>query len=136
MTKTPDYTVHLTLTPEQAMMVEKACELYARLKIGQFNRITEMMLDVRNVDEYCKRRNDADDLLRVVACIIFGRNQYNQPDCKKDSEHHRAWNIYAALRYKRCWHDNPDGGIGVCFDEPYPWGGEPVPKCEIQEAEP
>lgn len=121
----------LTLTPEQARVTRDALELYARLRIGQFNRITELMLEVRNVDDYCARRDVADDLLKVVANIIFGRNQYGQPNALKDKLHHRAWNIYHMIRYKMAWHENPKGGFGCHYDKPYPSGGEPVPECEI-----
>lgn len=121
----------LTLNKEQALLTRDALELYARLKIGQFTRITELMLDVRDVKDYCERRDTINDLFRVIAGLFFGRNSYGQPDCKKDAEHHRAWNIYTALRYQIAWHDNPKGGIGCCYDEPRPWGGEPVPRCEI-----
>ena len=119
----------LTLTREQAQVAQNALELYARLKIGQFDRITELMLDVRSVDEYCKRRDLANDLLQIVAGIIYGKNAYGYPDVQ------RAWNIYATLRYHMAWHDNPEGGIGCCYDEPYPWGGEPVPGCKVVEGE-
>ena len=125
----------LELSREQAIMVKDACELYARLRLGQFNEITEKILDVRNVKEYCERRDLANDILKVAACIILGRNIHMQPDGKKDALHNRAWNIYTAIRYKMAWHDNPDGGYSVCFDSPYPWGGDPVPKCTILESE-
>lgn len=125
----------LTLTRDQALVAQNALELYARLKIGQFNRISELMLDVRSVDEYCKRRDLANDLLQIVAGIIYGKNTYGYPDVQKDALHHRAWNIYATLRYHMAWHDNPEGGIGCCYDEPYPWGGEPVPGCKVVEGE-
>lgn len=124
----------LTLTREQAITAQNALELYARLKIGQLDRITELMLEARSVDEYLQRRNDANDLLKVVACIIFGRNEYGKPDCQKDALHYRAWNIYAALRYQMAWHDHPEGGWGVHFDKPYPLGGEAVPECRVESA--
>lgn len=123
--------VELILSREQAEMVKDACELYARLRIGQLERIVEMMLDVRGAEDYCERRDTATALLRTVACIIFGRTAYGSPDCKKDALHHRAWNIYAALRHSLAWHDNPQGGWSVCYDEPYPWGGEAVPECRV-----
>ena len=125
----------LELSREQAIMVKQACEMFARLKIGQFERITEMLLDVQNAKDYCERRDLANGLLKAVACIIFGSNKYGTLDVKKDRYHHRAWNIYAAIRYKMAWHDEPKGGWAVCFDEPYPYGGEPVPKCTIVERE-
>lgn len=125
----------LTLTREQARVAQNALELYARLKIGQFDRITELMLDVRSVDEYCQRRDLTNDLLKIVAGIIYGKNEYGQPNCKKDDAHHIAWNIYATLRYHMAWHDRPEGGWGVCYDKPYPWGGQPIPDCKTVEGD-
>lgn len=123
----------LTLTREQASIVEDACELYARLKIGQFNRITEMMLRVSASEDYCFRREIANNILKSAACIIFGMNAYGMPDCKQDTEHHRAWDVYQVLRYTRSWHDHPEGGFTVNFDKPMTFIGEPLPECEIVE---
>lgn len=129
--KTSEEKYILTLTRDQAIATMDALELYARLRIGQFNRITELLLDVQNADDYCKRREIANDLLNIVACVIFGKNAYGHPDCKKDKLHSRMWNIYAALRYKMAWHDHPEGGWTVNFDEPFPWDGEAVPDCKV-----
>lgn len=126
--------VVLELTREQAMTVERACELYARLKIGQFDRITENFLDFGlDVDEYCERRDTANDLLKVAASVIYGRSYYGRPELK-DIEHKRAWEIYATLRHARSWHDNPNGDHMSCYyDEVRPESGDPLPKCEIKE---
>lgn len=122
----------LTLTREQAATARDALELYARLKIGQFNRITEMMLNVKSVDDYCKRRDLANDLLKIVAGIIFGRNIYGTPDVHADAEHHRAWGIYATLRYHMAWHDKPEGNSwSVDFDKPYSMDDQPLPECKV-----
>lgn len=127
----PEEQYILTLTRDQAVMVKQACELYARLRIGQFEHITEKILDVRDVTDYCNRRDSANDLLKAAACIILGKNIYGTPEGKKDKPHCRAWNIYAAIRYCMAWHDNPEGGWAVCFDKPFPWGGEAVPECKV-----
>lgn len=123
----------LTLTRDQAEVVKNALELFARLKIGQFNRITEMMLNVRDVDDLCKRRDEADRLLKSAACFIYGRNPYGQPDAKQDDLYHRAWSVYEIIRYTMAWYDNPDGGFGCCYDEPMPYGDEPRPECGVIE---
>ena len=76
----------LTLTPDQEYIIEMACELFARLKIGQFNRITEMILPPdTDIDDYCRRRDDANDALQLAARLIFGRNAYNQTNVTKDT---------------------------------------------------
>lgn len=123
----------LTLTPKQAIIVEQALELLARLHIGQFECITEMLLDVlRDADGYYRRRDMANDLLRLAAIEIFGRSAYNSPDIKeRDETHERAWLIYSTLRYTRSWHKNPKGGITVNYDKPLNLIGDPIPKCQI-----
>lgn len=46
----------ITLTPEQEIITEQALELLARLHIGQFERIAELLCDPRDQD-YCQRRD-------------------------------------------------------------------------------
>lgn len=125
--------VALEMSREQAMIVERACELFARLKIGQFEQIIEQMMDF-STNDASNRSDIADDLLKIVACLIFGKNTWGMPNVEKDDEHERAWEVYTALRYTRCCHDYPEE-IGkswsVCFDEPRSYSGDGVPKCEI-----
>ena len=122
----------LTLTPEQEYITEQALELLARLHIGQFERIAELLVDPRDQENYCKRRDLARDLLRLAAIVVFGRSAYNYPDVKERSaEHELAWTIYSVLRYTRSWHENPQGGFTVNYDKPLNLSGGPMPKCEI-----
>lgn len=125
----------LTLTPEQENITEQALELLARLHIGQFERIAELLCDPRDTD-YCKRRDLARDLLRLAAIVVFGRSPINYPDVKeKSTEHERAWTIYSVLRYTRSWHENPQGGFTVNYDKPLNLAGGPMPKCRIESME-
>lgn len=129
--KEPEERYVLTLTSEQEYIVEQALELLARLHIGQFERVAELLCDPRDID-YCKRRDLARDLLRLAAIVVFGRNACNYPDINgKSEEHERAWTIYSVLRHARSWHENPEGGFTVNYDEPLNLTGGPMPKCEI-----
>lgn len=133
--KEPEERYVLTLTSEQEYIVEQALELLARLHIGQFERVAELLCDPRDTD-YCKRRDLARDLLRLAALVVFGRSACNYPDIKaKSEEHERAWTIYSVLRYTRSWHENPQGGFTVNYDEPLNLSGGPMPKCEIIQDE-
>ena len=133
----PDERYILTLTPDQEYIIEMACELFARLKLGQFFRITEMLLPLSamNTDDYCRRRDDANDALNLAACLIYGRNGYNTPDAMKDEYWYRAWGVYEVLRYTRSWHDFPEGGITVNFDRPISYDGQPLPTCRVTAQE-
>jgi len=121
----------LTLTHEQAQVVLDALELYARLRIGQFEHITEKLLDTPNVDEYCQRRDCANNLLRIVAEVIFDRDSRGFLDCCPDVQHRQLWGIYVALRFQMAWYDHPAGGAGVDFYPPMSLSGEPVPPCQV-----
>lgn len=122
----------LTLTRKQAYMVQDACELLARLKIGQFSRITELLLDL-GLKDYCERRDNVNDLFRVASNIIFGRNAYGSPVAKQDAIHYRAWDIYTVIRHAIWEHDNPGNNRSWCVaaDPPVPHGNEPLPECEV-----
>lgn len=130
--------VVLEMSREQAMIVERACELFARLEIGQFKEIAWQLIDrIWEHDDNQERRALADDLLETTSKVIFGRNAWNMPDVgEKSIEHMRAWEVYTTLRYVRCCHDHPEE-IGkswsVCFDPPMSESGDGVPKCEIKE---
>lgn len=88
----------LTLSPEQALVVEQACELYARLKIGQFETITEKLMDDYSASDYGLRRDAANSLLRAAAEVIFGRDPHGQLNVSKGAQHKRAWAVYTTLR--------------------------------------
>ena len=49
----------LTLSPEQVLVVEQACELYARLNIGHLETITEKLMNDYSASDYGRRRDTA-----------------------------------------------------------------------------
>lgn len=128
-------TITLTMTREQARAVMNATELLARLEIGQFKEITWKMIDRFITDDGKKfdstRRDAADELLEQACRTVFGVNQYNRPDVREKSmQHQRCWAVYATIRYALAWHDHPEGGVTVDFQEPLGIG-ETMPKCKV-----
>lgn len=122
-------TVRLELTREQAQSVMLATELLSRLKIGQFERITELVLDWSRPNA-CELRDNADALLRAASHILL------EPEIKKDVICQRCWAVYTTIRYTLAWHDHPEGNwMSVAFDRPLSYGDEPMPKCEIASVE-
>ena len=61
--------VVLEMTREQAQIVERACELLARLRLGQLEHITEACLDFGSA-EFCKRRDYVNPFLEAAANIM------------------------------------------------------------------
>ena len=132
-------TVTLTMTREQARAVMDATELLARLEIGQFEEITWKMIEhFRGNDRDGKpvfddrSRDLANAYLKSACLAVFGvKNGW--PDLgEKNMQHHRCWAVYAAIRYALAWHDHPEGGYTVDFEEPLSYG-ESLPKCEVKE---
>lgn len=44
-----------------------------------------------------------------------------------------AWDIQQVVRHCKAWHEYPEGGLTVNFDEPMNCSGQPMPKCEVVE---
>lgn len=55
----------LKLTDEQAKIASKACEFYARMKMGQFMEVIHNCMDVRS-DNFCQRRDCAEKSLLLA----------------------------------------------------------------------
>ena len=121
------------MTREQAYAVMNATELLARLHIGQFNRITELLVDFSRPGA-CGRRDTANIYLEQACRAIYGVNQYGWPNIEeKTIEHERCWAVYATIRHALAWHDKPEGNPwSVAFDKPMGYG-ETMPKCEVRD---
>ena len=63
--------IKLTLTDEQAQTVARACEFYARVRMGQFQEIYWQCLEVKNVDDYRNRRDNAERELLNARKYIY-----------------------------------------------------------------
>lgn len=122
----------LTMTEEQARVVSRACELYARLLYGQLDELNHELLLRESREDICARRELANDFLMMLKQIYFpglhgpGHSYGIGHDVVSD----RAWAAYQAIRYTMAWHDHPEGGIGVHFDPPFSYGDEPLPVCQ------
>ena len=51
---------------------------------------------------------------------------------EKTIEHERCWAVYATIRHALAWHDHPEGGMTVDFDEPMGYG-ERMPVCRVED---
>ena len=131
--------VIVELTREQAYAVMNATELLARLEIGQFEEITWKMIDRfegkdkdGNITAFDGRSRDLANAYLKSACLaIFGANEYGWPNVgEKSITHERCWAVYKTIRHALAWHDHPEGGYTVDFQEPLGYG-ETMPKCKV-----
>lgn len=123
------------MTREQARAVMNATELLARLEIGQFKEICWKMLDrfIGKDGFDAVRRDRAEEYLESACHMVFGTNRYGSPDVRtKSIQYERCWAVYATIRHALAWHDHPEGGMTVDFDEPMGYG-ERMPVCRVED---
>lgn len=134
MEKNDELRYVLSMTEEQARAVSRACELYARLRIGQLDELNFELLLFKSREDICERREQALNLLLLLKKIYFPElnGHGHSYGVGHDEVSDRAWVAYQAMRYAMAWHDHPEGGIGVHFDPPMPLSNEPLPTCEAR----
>lgn len=131
--KQNNFTYTLTLTSSQLRAVCNAVELLMRLKINQPEEIPRGALNWGNglsVEEWCRRRDKAEPLLRQAFKELFPTWE----DVKKDEQWYRLYNLYQVTRYALHETETPEGK-GVDSYPPWNAGGvdEPMPKCEFRK---
>lgn len=94
--------IELQLTTEQAEVVAQACEIFARIKMGQFDVIPFLCLSHQIAgDEYCIRRKGAEKYLLEARKFIYPElhGQGHSYGVGKFLDADRAFDVYQVLRY-------------------------------------
>lgn len=117
--------IELLLTEEQANIVASACELYARIRMGQFNEIVWHTLDMKiPSDEYCPRRDEAERLLmearKQIYPDLYGIGHSYGIGKFEDAD--KAFDVYQVIRY-------------LNGDPRSPFSYHELPKCRRVEDE-
>lgn len=91
----------LKLTDEQAKVVSRACEFFARMKMGQFTEVIHNCMDVRS-DNFCQRRECAEKSLLLA-------RTYTHPELEPSFGHSHgigkfedadtAYDVHQVIRY-------------------------------------
>lgn len=95
----------LTITQEQADIISKACDLYSRIRLGQFERLVDHTLEERlcdglDVSEFVKRKNDATDLLEDARKVCFPELKQNSSyGIGNDKNAAIAFGVHQVLRH-------------------------------------
>ena len=126
----------MELTLEHAKVVQDACELLMRMKLGQTSFPTELMLGgigaigKYDVNEFCLRRDIAENVLRA-----FLRATGNQEGCEKDEIENMAYEVFGSIRYAIWKHEHPGAGgdWSVASQPPLSESGKGIPKCEVMK---
>lgn len=127
-------TYTLTLTEGQARILRDACELLARVHMGQFRHVVdEVVLHRENWHALKPAHEIADQLERV----LFPRG-IKSADIQDRSR--VAWDLYQIVREAIAWANVPPGAprpsMQVQYDRPmHTSKTEPLAKCEVQEGD-
>lgn len=90
----------LVLTEEQARLVMTACDFYCRMRLGQFQELTYRIMDSLSDEDFCERRDRADELIFEARKQIFpelrGRGHSYGIGKFKDAD--QAYDVYQVIR--------------------------------------
>lgn len=128
------YLYQLSMTDEQAKVVERALEFYTRIRNGQFKELLWELRDLRPFDS--TNQWDMESLAFMLRGLLFpelGRDRGASYGVGHDHKADVAWDVYQTVRHTRSWHEHPEGGIGVNFDTPLHTSSEPLPECRVIE---
>lgn len=123
----------LDMNEAQAKQADRAFELYARLRMGQWRELIDLCLDLA-ADDYCERREILERSLIAARKTAYpelsgighsyGVGRFEDADL--------AWELHEVLRNKIAWTEHPEGGFGVNFDKPISFRGNELAKCEAR----
>lgn len=91
----------LTLSEDQAKVVAKACEFYARIGYGQYSEILWNFMDF-TADDAHERRDEAERLLFEARAQIYpeiGKLLGASYGIGRNDEWDRSYDVYQVLRY-------------------------------------
>lgn len=133
-------TITLTMTREHAQIVQDACEMLMRLKLGQTVCAVDMLIgwpkpdrDDMDMKEYRLRRDMANDILKTALRVLLGDNKYGLPEGKKDDAEARAYEIWGTLRHALYMHDGGEyDSYDVRSTEPMSESGLTMPVCRVE----
>lgn len=116
------------LTAEQARVLAAALELYARIGMGQIEHLLEEIRFSGLVTRPDGAPVPAKDIERAEALVYQVKQVLTQfaPNTSKGIAGPAtprvaqiAYEMYKAIRHRLAWDRNPQGGLGVDFDDPH-----------------
>ena len=130
----------LELSEDHARVVQDACEMLMRMRLGQTMQPTELMLgwpmhQGMSTDEYCIRRDIAYDALKAFLTAVGCRE-----GLPKDEMEMLAYEVWGTIRHAVWQHENPDtkdswdaDSWDVRSQEPLSESGKPMPVCRVED---
>lgn len=140
--------VTITMSRPVAEAVAKACEMYLRLHMGQFEDLTDELCmarfyaalendsftDEEERDEIFHISIDRRNIMQEEMDKLYRRYVLSAPldYCRRIP--YRAEQVWLAIRHALAWHDNPKGDCTVQYDKPLNRSDQPQPMVQLYEA--
>jgi len=128
------YTLHLNAA--QAATISHACEVLARLGMGQFKDALECLpLKEFMPPGFIEDMEGIAHILKKHTTIMNGVGAYHAIGSHKTDERSKiAWDLYQVTRHRLAWDANPKGNhMSVMFDKPMKTSKEPLAWMEESE---
>lgn len=125
------YTLHIT--EKQAQAISHACEVLARLGMGQFKDALECLpLREWRPDGWHEDMEGIGHILKKHTTVLHGVGAYHGiSSAKTSAESKTAWDLYQVVRHRLAWDAQPEGDpMSVLFDQPMKTSREPLAQIE------
>ena len=137
----------LTITERQARVLSMACEVLARLGMGQFKDALDHLPEAKKRD-WSAWHDDMEQISRILSkhmpCGIDGIRS-STGISNADEEARAAWDLHAVIRHRLAWDRAIAEGVTdgtkrewpammqVSYDEPMKYSEEPLAKMDAAQ---
>lgn len=113
----PKANYSLTLTEKQLQVIQSACELLFRIKMGQLSHVAEFFFH-RPINDILALREGLDKLSTLATGLDSHSASHgiSSPEISDDAR--IAADVHDVIRHHLSWKKNPKGGWTVNFDKP------------------
>lgn len=123
----------ITVSKEQASLIQDALEIYSRLSSGQVG----IALDIAyNFKLSWDQKRQAENLVKPIVFPELSRNAYYGVGCKESPMIAKCFDMVQVIRHRLAWDSLADKGRtepefrSVSYDEPMQYSELPLPKIE------
>lgn len=140
----------IAVTAEQAHIISQACDLLARLGIGQWYEFLDYLPGANRLQTSELRESMEPiigDALEKAVGVRGWRSSLGVGSERSSPDADNAYDLHAVIRHRLAWDRATDNGVtdgvtrnwaammGVNYDEPMHWGKEPLAEIAAREVE-
>ncbi|MBC8157529.1 hypothetical protein H7X64_05115 [Armatimonadetes bacterium] len=110
----------LELTDEQLSVISKACELLSRIYMGQLEEVAWLFGSLPEA-----QYQELTETLKALNPVITGMSKqahFGIRDERVPEVARYAYDIHQVIRHHLALKQHPQGGFGINFDSPNPYG--------------